>query len=132
MSYASATEKKTMLADLVELAKSDGVVTIPELTYLIWVAEKLGVDKSELMLLVNGERPSYRKISLSQRLEQFHRMLNMIYIDGTVEVEEIKSCKAIAYQIGLDGTKVDAFMEEVKTNPKTMVDLDTLKGSFKN
>ena len=64
MSYISANDKKTMIADLVELAKSDGVITIPELTYLIWVADKLGVSKSGLMELVNIKRPSYRKISL--------------------------------------------------------------------
>ena len=132
MNYTSATEKKTMLADLVELAKSDGVVTIPELTYLVWVANKLGVDKSELMTIVNEKRPSYRKVSINQRVEHFHRMLNMVFVDGVVTDEEIDSCKAIANQIGLDSSKVDAFMEEVKANPSSLSDIELLKARFAN
>lgn len=120
-----------MFDDLVELAKSDGAVTIPELTYLIWVANKLGVDKAGLMEFIHDKRPSYRKVSLNQRLEQFHRMLNMIYIDGSAEAEEIESCKGLAYQIGLEPLKVDAFMGKVKANPSAPIDLETVKASFK-
>ena len=132
MSYTSDTEKKTMLTDLVELAKSDGVVSIPELTYLIWVANKLGVSKSGLMAFVNEKRPSYRKVSLNQRTEQFHRMLNMVFIDGDVADEELGSCKAIAYQIGLEPSKVDVFMKEVKANRSSIPDLEKLKACFRN
>ena len=49
-----------------------------------------------------------------------------------MEVEEIESCKEIAYRIGLEPSKVDAFMEEVRANPKIMVDLETLEASFRS
>ena len=130
MTYINSEEKKSLMADLIYLAKSDGTVSMPEMTYLIWVAQKIGLDQTELMLLANGNRPTYRSISAEQRLEQFHKMLNMVFVDGKVEVSELDSCKAIAYQIGLDRAKVDALIAEVKANPATMVDFEALKAIF--
>ena len=130
MDYLSYEEKRNLIAHLIDLAKADGNVSMPEMTYLIWVAQKLNISQTELMDLTNGKRPFFHSVPSDQRLEQFHKMLNMVFVDGNVDDSELESCRAIAYQIGLDRPKVDKLLAMVKADPKTIVDFETLKASF--
>lgn len=130
MSYISPGEKSILLADLIALAKSDGVVNFSEMTYLLWVAQRLGVNQSELETLMSRKPSDFDKVSPNQRLEQFHRLLNMMFVDTQVEAEELEKCRELAYKMGLDRAKVDQLLSEIAVNPQVMVDLETLKSKF--
>jgi uncharacterized tellurite resistance protein B-like protein len=130
MPYLSSEEKNNLIADLIDLAQVDGNVSMPEMTYLIWVAQKLGVTQEELMHLAKGNRPTYRSTTAAQRVDQFHKMLNLLFVDGKVDAAELEFCKTLAHQLGLDRAKVDAFVAEIEANPTKMLDLDTLKAGF--
>jgi uncharacterized tellurite resistance protein B-like protein len=130
MNYLGTHERKNVVAGLIAMAKSDGTFNMAELTYLIWVAQKLGMNQSELMQLANEDAPAYAHISPSQRIEQFHRILNMMFIDGKVEPAEIDSCKSLAYNMGLNRNKVDLFMTQIAENSQMIIELEDLKRTF--
>lgn len=130
MSYLSPTEKSILLTDLTDLAKSDGTVNFSEMTYLVWVAQKLGVDQKELESLMTRTRSDFDHISPNQRLEQFHRLLNMMFVDTEVAPEEMEKCRELAYKMGLDRSKVDHLMDEISKSPEVMLDLEAVKGMF--
>lgn len=130
MSYLSPTEKSILLTDLTDLAKSDGTVNFSEMTYLVWVAQKLGVEQKELESLMTRTRSDFDHISPNQRLEQFHRLLNMMFVDTEVASEEMEKCRELAYKMGLDRSKVDHLMDEISKSPEVMPDLETVKDMF--
>lgn len=130
MSYLNTTEKGILLTDLIDMAKSDGMVNFSEMTYLVWVAQKLGVNQSELEQLMERKPSDFDHISPNHRLEQFHRLLNMMFVDTQVEAEELEKCRELAYKMKLDKSKVDSLLAEIKENPKVMIDLEALKAKF--
>lgn len=132
MTYISASEKTAILKDLIELAKSDGMVSFSEMTYLIWVAQKLGVGQAELERMHSSIRSDFDQISPDQRLEQFHRLLHMMFVDTELRPEEVEKCKTLAYKMGLEPRKVDLLLAEVQENPKLMLGLAELKERYEH
>tara|TARA_R110000850_G_scaffold42131_1_gene108437 strand:- start:4 stop:405 length:402 start_codon:yes stop_codon:yes gene_type:complete len=130
MAYLSDNEKAILLTDLIDLAKSDGVVNFSEMTYLLWVSQKLGVTQQELTKLMDRSNSAFDRVSPNQRLEQFHRLLNMMFVDTEIDTAELEKCRELAYKMGLDRPKVDSLLSEIAKNPSVMVDLETLKGKF--
>lgn len=130
MSYLSSTEKNVILTDLIDLAKADGMVNFSEMTYLLWVSQKLGVGHQELQSLMNRQRSDFDMISPDQRLEQFHRLLNMMYVDTQMETSEVEKCRELGYKMGLERSKVDHWLAKVEENPELIADLDEVKKHF--
>lgn len=130
MSYLSSTEKNVILTDLVDLAKADGMVNFSEMTYLVWVSQKLGVGQQELEGLMSRQRSDFDMISPDQRLEQFHRLLNMMYVDTQMDTSEQEKCRELGYKMGLERSKVDHLLERVGENPGLIADLDEVKKHF--
>lgn len=130
MSYLSSTEKNVILTDLIDLAKADGMVNFSEMTYLLWVSQKLGVGQQELESLMNRQRSDFDMISPDQRLVQFHRLLNMMYVDTQMETSEVEKCRELGYKMGLERSKVDHLLAEVEENPELIADLDKVKKHF--
>ena len=130
MDYLNSTEKSILLTDLIDLAKSDGAVNFSEMTYLVWVAQKLGVSQSELESLMTRQRSDFDHISPSQRLEQFHRLLSMMFVDTDVAPEEMEKCRELAYKMGLDRSKVDYLLDEIAKSPEVRLDLETVRAKI--
>ena len=130
MDYLDLREKQNAIADLIDLAKSDGQFNMAEATYLIWVSQRMGINQNDLQKLIEGERPILRNISEDQRLHQLHRLLNMVFVDGVVEDDELDKCRELSAKLGLDQAKTDHLIDEIKRNPKTMIEFDDLKAKF--
>lgn len=130
MSYLSTTEKNVMLMDLIDLANADGIVNFSEMTYLLWVSQKLGVGQQELEGLMSRKRSDFDMVSPDQRLDQFHRLLNMMYVDKQMETSEVDKCRELGYKMGLEPAKVDRLLSKVLENPELIADLGQMKKHF--
>jgi uncharacterized tellurite resistance protein B-like protein len=130
MPYITASEKTAILRDLIALAKSDGLVSFTEMTYLIWVAQKLGVSQLELQQIQQQVPSAFDRVSPDQRLEQFHRLLHMMFIDTQVLPEEIEKCRELALNMGLEATKVDKLLHELTQQPGLTMDLEGLRARY--
>ncbi len=130
MSYLSESEKTILLTDLMDLAKSDGIVQFSEMTYLVWVAQKLGVHQADLKKLMDKKVSAFDRISPDQRLTQFHRLLSMMFVDTDIAPAELEKCRELAYKMGLDPSKVDTLLSEIEKNPTVRIDLENLKAKF--
>ncbi len=130
MSYLSSTEKNVILTDLIDLAKADGMVNFSEMTYLVWVSQKLGVGQQELESLMSRQRSDFDMISPDQRLEQFHRLLNMMYVDTQMDTSELEKCRELGYKMGLERSKVDHLLGAVVDTPELIADFEAMKVRF--
>lgn len=94
--------------NLINMAKSDKTVNVAELTYIIWVSQKLGLSQGELDQLISEEGIPYSPpFNNEDRLKQFHELTNLIFVDGVIADEEVQYLSEIAKQMGLnsDGTR---------------------------
>ena len=130
MNALTHPEKITILTDLIALAKSDGMVNLSELTYLLWVAQKLGISKQELETLTNRQHSDFDFVAPGQRLEQLHRMLSMMFVDSHLANEEMEKCRDLAYKMGLDPAMVDELLHDISQAPDKIIDLDAIKAKF--
>jgi len=90
------------------MAKSDKTVNVAELTYIIWVSQKLGLSQGELdQLIKDDEVPYSPPFNNEDRLKQFYELTNLIFVDGVIADEEVQYLSEIAKQMGLntDGTR---------------------------
>jgi uncharacterized tellurite resistance protein B-like protein len=117
MAYISLTEKNSIVSKLIELAKSDGVVSPSEVTYVFWIAKQLEISQVELQRLFAEAAPHYAPFSLKDRVIQFHKCLNIIVLDGVVSLQEIDKCLEIAKELRLPEDKTTELIEELKSNP---------------
>lgn len=108
MSYKGLQDNYSHIRNLINMAKSDKTVTVAELSYIIWVSQKLGLSQVELDQLINEEEAPYSPpFNNEDRLKQFHDLITLIFVDGVIADEEVQYLLEIANKMGLnpEGTK---------------------------
>lgn len=131
MSYISQTEKYSHLHSLVQLAKSEGKLSMPELSYLIWVAKKLELSEEEVKVVFGKDDVPYDPpLNQKERLVRFHRVLNMMFVDTHIDPEELVLCEELGEKMGLEKSGVTKIISAIKVNPKKMVHLEELEKIF--
>ena len=108
MAYKGLQDSYSHVRNLINMAKSDKTINVAELTYIIWVSQKLGLSQGELDQLINEDEVPYSPpFNNEDRLKQFHELTNLIFVDGVIADEEVQYLSEIAKQMGLntDGTR---------------------------
>ena len=102
MSFLSLEDKYNHLKSLIKLAKIDGNFSLSELSYIVWVAQKMEVSMGELQSLI-ADRENYNfDISEEAKISQLHQLLSLIHLDTTVHDDEIKYIEEIINQMGFN------------------------------
>jgi len=130
MSYRGIQGKYGHVRNLINLAKSDGNLNVAELTYIVWVSQKLGMSQGELEQLVNEEQDSYSvPFNKEDRLKQFHELINIIFVDGIVAYEEVQYLSEIANKMGLNPEGTQKLMQALQGGGQ-MIDWGAINGFF--
>ncbi len=92
---------KSYLKNLVALATSDGNVDDTEMNLLSEAAEKAGVSKHELQIMIDGadEYKYYIPESYEDRETQLIQMLTLAIADGDFSEDEYSLCKMVAEKL---------------------------------
>lgn len=120
MAYLSKGEKYTQIKLLVNLAKEDGVVNIAELSYITWLGKRLELTVPEMHKIAEDEelRLDYPLME-SQRLEHFHQLLNLVYVDAIVNHEELEYLREVGHLMSLNEAGVNRVIEKAtQTSPR--------------
>lgn len=100
MSFVSLEDKYNHLKSLIQLAKIDGNFSLSELSYIVWVAQKMEVSMGELQNLI-ADRDNYDfNISEETKIAQLHQLLSLVHLDTGVQDDEIKYIEEIIAQMG--------------------------------
>ena len=130
MSYRGIRGKYGHVRNLINLAKSDGNLNVAELTYIVWVSQKLGMSQGELEQLVNEEQDSYSvPFNKEDRLKQFHELINIIFVDGIVAYEEVQYLSEIGNKMGLNPEGTQKLMQALQGGGQ-MIDWGAINGFF--
>lgn len=111
MTYQSIFEKNSILTQLIDVARADGLVNIAEVSYIFWISQQLGIDQNELTKLMDKPARLVTPIDLKARVLQFQRCLTLMCIDNEITKQEIEKCKAIATDLRLNSERVSTFFD---------------------
>ena len=130
MNYISLDEKFSHIRNLIEMAKSDGNLNMAELTYISWVAMKLGVSTTDLNRLFQEENKHVNSLSDKDRISRYHRIINMMYVDGKIDPNELNKCEELGVKMKLNKQKIEKLLGQISTNDNKMISLEELENLF--
>ena len=120
MAYLSKGEKYTQIKLLVNLAKEDGVVHIAELSYITCLGKRLELTVPEMHKIAEDEEIRLDfPLMESQRLEHFHQLLNLVYVDAIVNHEELEYLREVGHLMSMNEAGVNRVIEKAtQTSPR--------------
>ncbi len=99
--------RKKQITFMVQLARSEGVLSHDEILFISKVSEGYGISKEELDDIFNNTYKSevdFHDISKEECIEFMYDIICLAKIDNRVYQEEIASCLFIARHLALDVT----------------------------
>ncbi len=126
-------EKLSHLKDLIKLSQVDGDESHMEMNFIKSVADRLGVDRSDIEKIKSGEI----KIKFStpkfenQVIEQFHRLVLLIGIDKMIHREEINFCFELGVRMGLNYNAITEVLRKTVISPAHLMHKDEIEEIFK-
>lgn len=126
MTYIGLQKNYNRVRSLMQMAKSDGQVNIAELTFIIWVSQKLGLSKAELDQLADEEGNYSYPFSENDRKDILFDLIKVMYVDGVVAESELLHCEELANQMSLNKEKTKKLISHIKENSNSLME----KGDF--
>ncbi|NQY06791.1 MAG: TerB family tellurite resistance protein [Flavobacteriaceae bacterium] len=124
-------EKLSILTEMIAFAKSDNKVSEVEYSFLLAVANQIGVDKSEFDALFHHPAPLKPIANESERIVQFHRLVLLMNIDQNVHEEERIRLHQFGLRMGLNPLAMDKVLEIMTEYENNLIPPDVLLGIFK-
>ncbi len=101
-------------SSLVKMAFSDGALEKKELDFLQKMAVKFNIEDAEFTrILENPEKhPIKAPLDYNDRIEQLYYFTQMIFMDETVDMSEVKLLRRLAVGIGFPVKNVEKVADE--------------------
>ena len=131
---AKFRNKISVVATLIKLSLSDGVLDENEMKIIKRVAGNFGIGEPEDLdfLIKNYEKfdisPSYE---YDERIEELYYLTKIIYADGHIDKAELKILKNAIVALGFLAKKVDEIYEKAVGMIVDDVDLDEFTAGIK-
>ncbi len=103
----SKIEKLSLLTELINLARVDEPMHEMEHTFLLAIAQQLGVSEDEFQTLYNQKVDFTPPISEFERILQLQRLILLSNIDLKVNEKEIILIKELSVKMGLNPLAVN-------------------------
>ena len=101
--YSSGKHKQEIghFANVVNIAKADGIISDGERALLAKVGEKLNITVEEFAIIFNNPEkfPTNSPISYDDRIERLFRLSKMVLASGEAKLVEIKLMQKIAIRL---------------------------------
>ncbi len=111
-------DKETHVANLIALAKADGVLHAHELIFIQGIALRMGVDGQAFQRIVKYPDIVPQRIpeSESDRIRQLGEMLALMHIDFNADKEELAFVERVGVRLGFTNTQVHKLVEFLQSN----------------
>lgn len=126
-----STEKKQIISDMIGLAKADNVLHEREYEFILSVAARLGLSKSDVDTLhANPLKVSVLSTEL-QRISQFHRLLLLMNVDQETHLTELDALRNYGLKLGIRPEAIEQILGEMDDHENKMIPSDRLVEIFK-
>lgn len=126
-------EKLSHLKDLIKLSRIDGDESHMEMNFINSVADRLGIERSDLDKIKSGEMqikfstPKFETLVI----EQFHRLILLMGIDKMITREEINFCFELGIRMGLNYNAITEVLRKAVTSPAHVLHKDEMEDIFR-
>lgn len=128
---AEIDEKKSILSDLVQLAKSDDNVRESEFQFLFSLAKQIGINREDFKQIFE-EHINFNPPKLEvDRIVQFQRLILMMNVDGEIEQKELEYIQNIGLRMGLNPTATNEILRIMGDYPRGIIPPDKLIQVFR-
>lgn len=125
------TEKKSLLAELVQLAKVDQVIQEAEYQFLLSIAAQLGITQDDFKeIFESGMAFSPPKEELD-RIIQFQRLILLMNVDRHIDEGEIEYLRDAGIRMGLHPAATNEVLVKMHEYPNKIIPPDTLLDIFR-
>jgi len=128
---SSLKEKLSILSEMIEFAKIDGVIKDPEYSFLLSVASQLGVDRETFNSLFTSEIEHIVPKSQAERILQFHRLVLLMNVDQVQQDLEVSRLHNIGLGMGLPPSAIEQVLSIMHRYPNNIIPPDVLIDIFK-
>lgn len=124
-------EKLSILSEMISFVKVDDTVKQAEYDFLFNVAQQLEVPKKVFDGLFLTEAEHVIPKSLADRLVQFNRLILLMNVDDSQELNEIRRLHDIGLAMGLPPSAIQQVLSIMHKYPNKIVPPEVLISIFK-
>lgn len=101
-------------ANIVKVAKVDGVITDSEKELLIRAGKTLNITLEEFTVIFNNPEkfPTNAPVSYDDRIERLYRLAKMILVDGEAKLTEVQLMRKIALHLHFSNDNTENICDE--------------------
>jgi hypothetical protein len=124
-------EKLSILSEMISFAKVDNTIKQAEYDFLFNVSQQLGVRKTVFNELFKTEAEHVIPKSQADRLVQFNRLILLMNVDDTQELNEIRRLHDVGLAMGLPPSAIQQVLSIMHTYPNRVVPPEVIISIFK-
>ena len=94
-------EEKSLISDLIMIAKADDKITHGEYDFIQRLAERMGVSPKEVDELFHNPLPTKTSFTEIERISHFHKMVLLMNVDGETHPKELVLIREFGLKLGL-------------------------------
>ncbi|MFT6795963.1 MAG: hypothetical protein ACJART_001101 [Maribacter sp.] len=124
-------EKLSILSEMISFAKVDNTIKQVEYDFLFKVSQQLGVRKTVFKDLFKTEAEHVIPKSQAARLVQFNRLILLMNVDDSQELNEIRRLHNIGLAMGLPPSAIQQVLSIMHKYPNRVVPPEVIISIFK-
>jgi alpha/beta superfamily hydrolase len=124
-------EKKSLLADLVQMAKIDNSVEEAEFQFLLSIAAQLGITQDDFKDIFDAGMQFHPPKDELERIVQFQRLVLLMNVDRHIEESELEYLRDIGMRMGLHPAATNEVLLKMHDYPNKIIPPDTLLEIFR-
>lgn len=94
-------EQKSLLSDLILMAKADEKITQGEYDFIHRIATSMGISGKEVRDLYHNPLPTKKSFTELERITHFHKMVLLMNVDGETHEKEVAFLRGFGLELGL-------------------------------
>ncbi len=133
MSYPkkpTLADQKSLLSDLILMAKADNKITQGEFDFIHRIAERMGISDKEVRNLYHNPLPTKKSFTELERITHFHKMVLLMNVDGEAHEEEVLFLREFGLELGLRPGVVEQVLVVMERYEHKIIPPETLLQIF--
>jgi uncharacterized tellurite resistance protein B-like protein len=126
----SSLKKQALISDLIVLAHADEKVTASEYDFILRLAQRMGVTRTEVDALFEHPLPSKPLFSELERIIHFHKLVLVMSVDGEVHPKEVAHLKEFGLKMGIRPGAIDKVISKLDEYENGIIPSADLIGIF--
>ena len=117
---------KSILSELINLAKIDKDVKDIEFQFLLTIASQIGVTQDDFKILFEQYIKFMPPVLEVERIVQFHRLVLLMNVDSEINQKELIYIKEAGLRMGLNPFATDKVLHEMNMYPNKVIPTERL------